>query len=95
MLFVAKKHNVTSITDFISARYGKRQWIAALTAMLCLIVVVPYIALQLKAVTSSYEVLLKIPSQETTVWWRDTALWGRACHVGVCDFIWYSQTDVN
>ena len=75
MLFVAKKHNVTSITDFISARYGKRQWIAALTAMLCLIVVVPYIALQLKAVTSSYEVLLNIPAQETTVWWRDTALW--------------------
>ena len=75
MLFVAKKHNVTSITDFISARYGKRQWIAALTAMLCLIVVVPYIALQLKAVTSSYEVLLNIPSQETTDWWRDTALW--------------------
>ena len=75
MLFVAKKHNVTSITDFISARYGKRPWIAALTAMLCLIVVVPYIALQLKAVASSYEVLLKIPTQDTVVWWRDTALW--------------------
>ncbi len=75
MLFVAKKHNVTSITDFISARYGKRQWVAALTAMLCLIVVVPYISLQLKAVTSSYEVLLNTPEPEHLDWWRDTALW--------------------
>ncbi len=51
---VAKKHNVTSITDFISARYGKRHTIATMTALLCLVVVVPYIALQLKAVSASY-----------------------------------------
>ena len=75
LLFVAKKHNVTSLTDFISARYGKRQAIAALTALLCLVVVVPYIALQLKAVTNSYQVLAGIPAAGSTAVWQDSALW--------------------
>ncbi len=74
LLFVAKKHNVTSITDFISARYGKRHAIAAMTALLCLIVVVPYIALQLKAVAASYHVLLGQPETSVAAWWQDTAL---------------------
>jgi len=74
LLFVAKKHNVTSITDFISARYGKRHAIAAMSAMLCLIVVVPYIALQLKAVAASYQVLLGQSENTQAEWWRDSAL---------------------
>jgi len=74
LLFVAKKHNVTSITDFISARYGKRHAIAALTALLCLIVVVPYIALQLKAVAASYQVLLGQHEDTPGEWWLDSAL---------------------
>ncbi|MBU2279569.1 MAG: hybrid sensor histidine kinase/response regulator [Gammaproteobacteria bacterium] len=74
LLFVAKKHNVTSITDFISARYGKRHSIAAMTALLCLIVVVPYIALQLKAVAASYQVLLGQPESAKAAWWLDSAL---------------------
>lgn len=74
LLHVAKKHNVTSITDFISARYGKRHSIAAMTALLCLIVVVPYIALQLKAVSASYHVLLGDQYDHTNRWWQDSAL---------------------
>lgn len=78
LLFVAKKHNVTSLTDFISARYGKRQAIAALTALLCLVVVVPYIALQLKAVTSSYQVLVGGSADTAGPVWQDSALWSAA-----------------
>ncbi len=78
LLFVAKKHNVTSLTDFISARYGKRQAIAALTALICLVVVVPYIALQLKAVTSSYQVLAGQPETGPVPVWQDSALWSAA-----------------
>ncbi len=74
LLHVAKKHNVTSITDFISARYGKRHSIAAMTALLCLVVVVPYIALQLKAVAASYQVLLELEARDEPRFWQDTAL---------------------
>lgn len=74
LLHVVKKHNVTSITDFISARYGKRHEIAAMTALLCLVVVVPYIALQLKAVASSYQVLLDRELGDGWLFWQDSAL---------------------
>ena len=74
LLYVAKKQNVASITDFISARYGKRKNIALVTALLCLVVVIPYIALQLKAVASSYQVLLGHDlSDQSLPWWQDTA----------------------
>lgn len=74
LLYVAKKQNIASITDFISARYGKRKNIALVTALLCVVVVIPYIALQLKAVASSYQVLLGPELTDSDVpWWQDTA----------------------
>ncbi|CAM3844660.1 PAS domain-containing hybrid sensor histidine kinase/response regulator [Rheinheimera salexigens] len=74
LLYVTKKQNVTSIADFISARYGKRKNIALFASLLCLVVVIPYIALQLKAVSSSYQVLLGGDfSDESAIWWRDSA----------------------
>ncbi len=50
-------YRITSIADFISARYGKSQSLAALATMLAFFGSVPYIALQLKAVVSSFEIL--------------------------------------
>jgi Na+/proline symporter len=56
--FVARKlvrikttQRITSIADFISARYGKSQGLAAIATLLALVGTTPYIALQLKAVT--------------------------------------------
>ncbi len=75
LLYVSKKQNVTSIADFISARYGKRRNIATLAAIVCLIVVVPYISLQLKAVAGSYQVLLGGSFEENQLlWYQDSAL---------------------
>lgn len=55
---LAKAHNITSIADFIGARYGKSQAVAATVAGIAIIGSVPYIALQLKAVASSLETIL-------------------------------------
>src|ERR1700754_3709997 len=55
---LAKTHNITSIADFIAARYGKSQAVAATVAIIALIGSIPYIALQLKAVASSLETVL-------------------------------------
>jgi Na+/proline symporter/signal transduction histidine kinase len=55
---LAKAQNITSIADFIAARYGKGQAVAALVALIAIIGTVPYIALQLKAVSSSLETIL-------------------------------------
>src|SRR6202012_1684629 len=55
---LAKSHNITSIADFIAARYGKSQAVAATVAIIAIIGSVPYIALQLKAVASSLQTIL-------------------------------------
>src|SRR6202012_2992284 len=55
---LATSHNITSIADFIAARYGKSQAVAATVALIAIIGSVPYIALQLKAVASSLETIL-------------------------------------
>jgi Na+/proline symporter/signal transduction histidine kinase len=50
---LAKAQNITSIADFIAARYGKSQAVAATVALIAIISTIPYIALQLKAVSAS------------------------------------------
>ena len=50
---LAKSENITSIADFIGARYGKSQAVAATVAAIAIVGSMPYIALQLKAVASS------------------------------------------
>ncbi len=50
---LAKGQNITSIADFIAARYGKRQAVAATVALIAIVGTIPYIALQLKAVSAS------------------------------------------
>ena len=58
VIHLAKSQNITSIADFIAARYGKSQAVAATVALIAIIGSVPYIALQLKAVASSLETIL-------------------------------------
>src|SRR5690242_6781279 len=55
---LAKSQNITSIADFIAARYGKSQAVAATVALIAIVGSVPYIALQLKAMASSLETIL-------------------------------------
>ncbi|WP_299560577.1 NahK/ErcS family hybrid sensor histidine kinase/response regulator [Enterovirga sp.] len=55
---IAKAQNITSIADFVAARYGKSESVAALVCIIALVGSIPYIALQLKAVSSSLSVFL-------------------------------------
>src|SRR6476469_5440156 len=55
---LAKAQNITSIAYFIAARYGKAQTVAATVALIAIIGTIPYIALQLKAVSSSLTTIL-------------------------------------
>ena len=54
---VSKEQSITSVADFIATRYGKVQGIAALASIMALVTVLPYIALQLKAVSGSYSLI--------------------------------------
>ncbi|GHA23789.1 hybrid sensor histidine kinase/response regulator [Oceanisphaera arctica] len=50
LIEVAKREHITSIADFISARYGKSQRLAVYVTLIAIVGVLPYIALQLKAI---------------------------------------------
>ena len=62
---LAKAQNITSIADFVAARYGKDQAVAATVALIAIIGTIPYIALQLKAVASSLGTILVHISAQT------------------------------
>lgn len=57
VLQVGKAQHSTSIADFLSARYGKSSWVAALVTLIALFGAVPYMALQLKSVSQTLAAL--------------------------------------
>ena len=59
---LAKAEKLTSGADFIAARYGKNPIVGMLVTLICLMATIPYIALQLKAVSSSVAAMVD-PSQ--------------------------------
>lgn len=57
MIRIARTYRLTSIADFIASRYGKSPVLAGLVTLVTVVGIVPYIALQLKAISSGYAVL--------------------------------------
>lgn len=57
IIAVSKNHNTTSIADFISTRYGKSGFLAAIISAMLVFGLLPYIALQLKAITNTLNLL--------------------------------------
>ncbi len=51
LILIAKREHITSIADFIAARYGKSQGLAVLVTVIAVIGILPYIALQLRGIT--------------------------------------------
>ncbi len=50
---LARTQNLTTVADFVSARYGKSQAVAAVAALIALVGSAPYVALQLRAVSTT------------------------------------------
>ena len=55
---LAKEERIISVADFLGSRYGKNLKIAAVAAIIAVVGTIPYIALQLKAISSSVDTLL-------------------------------------
>ena len=63
---LAKTHNITSVADFIASRYGKSQGVAAIVTLIAMIGAIPYISLQLKAVSESLTTMVAYLSIDGT-----------------------------
>ena len=66
MIRAKQNLRLTSVADLISTRYRRSQRIAALVSMACLIGLMPYIVLQLRAIGSAVEILT--PSSQAGEW---------------------------
>nr|WP_286240991.1 NahK/ErcS family hybrid sensor histidine kinase/response regulator [Neptuniibacter halophilus] len=73
MILISKQQNITTISDFISSRYGKSQSLAVLVTLIAVSGTMPYIAMQLKAVAISYNALTP-GTEEVISKGSDTAL---------------------
>ena len=65
ILRISKANRITSIADFIASRYGKSTLLGGLVTVIAVVGIMPYISLQLKAVATSFVVLLQYPEVAT------------------------------
>ena len=78
---ISKTHRITSLADFVSSRYGKSALLAGLVTIIAVVGIVPYIALQLKAISGSYTILATHPDlalggpRVVAPFAHDTAFW--------------------
>jgi Na+/proline symporter/signal transduction histidine kinase len=74
---ISKTNRITSLADFVSSRYGKSALLAGLVTVIAVTGVVPYIALQLKAIAGSYTILTHsvAPAYGVVPMFADTAFW--------------------
>ncbi|MEL6132107.1 MAG: sensor histidine kinase [Bacteroidota bacterium] len=57
IIVITRSQRINSIADFLSARYGKSAFLGGLVTLIAIVGIVPYIALQLKAVSFSFDLL--------------------------------------
>jgi len=58
---ISKQNRITSIADFIASRYGKSQMLGGLVTIIAVVGIIPYIALQLKAISGTFLIMLQYP----------------------------------
>ena len=81
ILRISKQNRITSLADFIASRYGKSALLGGLVTVIAVIGILPYISLQLKAVSNSFTILVQYPEiimptrVDAAPTREDTALW--------------------
>jgi Na+/proline symporter/signal transduction histidine kinase len=59
---ISRVNKISSIADFISLRYGNSRFLGALVTLICVFGVLPYIALQLKSISDTFNIVTKTQS---------------------------------
>ncbi|WP_370390994.1 ATP-binding protein [uncultured Winogradskyella sp.] len=72
---ISKQHKISSIADFLSLRYGNNRFLGALVTVVCLLGIVPYISLQLKAVSETFQLLSDDSSYVSTTVYDDSTFY--------------------
>jgi len=71
---ISKENNVSSIADFISLRYGSSQLLGSLITLIAVLGIMPYIALQIKAVVTSFALVSGVTERTITLPGADSSV---------------------
>ncbi|WP_339920564.1 sensor histidine kinase [uncultured Flavobacterium sp.] len=63
---ISRVNKISSIADFISLRYGNSRFLGALVTLICVFGVLPYIALQLKSISDTFNIVTNTQSSSNT-----------------------------
>ncbi|MBQ4805453.1 sodium:proline symporter [Aquimarina sp. MMG015] len=72
---ISKEQKISSIADFVSLRYGNNRFLGALVTIICVISIVPYISLQLKAVSETFAIISIDTSLSSASIFQDTTFY--------------------
>lgn len=76
---ICKVQRITTIADLISSRYGKNISLGGIVTVMSLLGIIPYIALQLKAIATSFDIITQVSAQSTPdsplFFFQDTAFY--------------------
>ncbi len=67
IIHISKIHRITTIADFISSRYGKSATLGGLVTIIAVLGIVPYISLQLKAISTTFHLISSFPDVSTNI----------------------------
>ena len=62
IIHISKIHRITTIADFVSSRYGKSVTLGGMVTIIAVLGVVPYISLQLKAISTTFHLITSYPN---------------------------------
>ncbi len=92
---ISKQHKISSIADFISLRYGNNRFLGALVTIICLFGTLPYISLQLKAVSETFEIMTSETSYVSTSILDDTTFYIALLLAVFATFFGTQKTDAS
>ena len=75
MMVISKNQRITSIADFISSRYGKSPALAVVVTLIAVLGIVPYISIQIKAVTFGITTLTGSQHHASPYFWGDAGFY--------------------
>ena len=74
---ICKTQRITTIADFIATRYGKSKLLGALITLVCFLGILPYMSIQLKAISNSFTILFQdsLESRVSFAFFYDTSFY--------------------
>lgn len=92
---ISKQHKISSIADFISLRYGNSRFLGALITLVCLLATVPYISLQLKAISETFQIMTHESSYVSTSIYDDSTFYIAVLLAVFATFFGTQRTDAS